>query len=207
MSLASRLAAARAEGEDGNDDETDETKKAKAEGEDDTDDKVEGNDDDDKVEGEDDDDKAEGDDDDDKAEGEDDDETAEGEDDDETAAKKNMARSAKIARMCNSAGVPTLAAALLEQRATVSQARKMIGHAKLIKGAVQKARAICPSISASRAGQYIKAGMTITEARASLFQIIVAVQSGEISSAQSGGAQGDSGWGAAMRKTFPKRAA
>jgi hypothetical protein len=90
------------------------------------------------------------------------------------------ADAAAIAEMCNAAGVPAMATALIREGVSADAARARIDGAKEIKAAVELARKSCPAIDAGQADKYVAAGLAIEAVRADLFTRMAALQSPEI---------------------------
>jgi len=109
------------------------------------------------------------------------------------ATKNTAAAAADIVDLCATAGVPTMASALIREGVSMDVAKARTSNAKDIRAAVDLARKSCPSIEANAADSFIAAGMTMDGVRAKLFEQITAGQSPEITSAhQSTTGEGDS---------------
>lgn len=96
------------------------------------------------------------------------------------ATKTTAATAADIVDLCNTAGVPTMASALIREGVTLDQAKERTNNAKDIRSAVDLARASCPKIEANAADAFIAAGMSMDQVRAKLFEQITTAQSPEI---------------------------
>lgn len=94
---------------------------------------------------------------------------------------------AEIAALCNNAGVPAMAPALIREGLAPKDAAKRIEGAKDIRAAVEAARRSCPAIEASLADAFIAAGTRLETVRAELFERIAAAEAtGEISPVRPG---------------------
>lgn len=97
-----------------------------------------------------------------------------------TANTLPRADAAEIITLCNGAGVPMMAVALVKEGVTVDAAKARIDSAKDIRAAVDLARKSCPAIEANLADTYLAAGTSLQGAREDLFKRITAAQSPEI---------------------------
>lgn len=81
---------------------------------------------------------------------------------------------AEIVKACNAAGVPQMAADLLVEGVTIAVAQERIGMAQRMKDLVTSARKKDTTIPENQAEVFLKAGKTVDQARAELFDRIVA---------------------------------
>lgn len=102
---------------------------------------------------------------------------------------------ADIVAMCTAAGFPTMAAALIKDGVSISDAKTRVDGAKEIKAAVDLARKTSPQIPESQADAYVSAGTPIEQVRADLFTKMSTLQSAEITSAHQPGQSTSSGGG------------
>lgn len=91
-----------------------------------------------------------------------------------TATTVARADAAEIVTLCVAGGVPAMAANLIAEGATVPQAKERIGAAGEIKNLVALARRADPSIPDSLTADLVGAGKTVEQARAALFDKLVA---------------------------------
>lgn len=109
----------------------------------------------------------------------------------------SRADASEIAKLCVEGGVPSMAASLLAEGVTVAQAKERIGAAEQINDLVALARRRDSSISAELGAELIAGGKTVEQARAALFEKLVANdEKTSISSHKPAG--GDAGRGAAQ---------
>ena len=97
------------------------------------------------------------------------------------ATKATAATAADIVDICDAAGVPAMASALIREGATLDQAKARTDSAKDIRAAVDLARKTSASIEANFADTMIAAGLTLAQAREKLFEKMTASQSPDIS--------------------------
>lgn len=95
-------------------------------------------------------------------------------------ADATRADAVTIVEMCNTAGVPAMAAALIKEGVSTADAKTRVDGAKEIKAAVELARKSCSAIDAGQADKYLAAGLSIEQVRADLFTKMSALQSPEI---------------------------
>jgi ATP-dependent Clp protease protease subunit len=112
------------------------------------------------------------------------------------ATKTTAANAADIVDLCNTAGVPTMASALIREGATMEQAKAKTTAAGEIRNRVEAARKMQPKIEANAAETFIAAGLTADQVSAKLLEQITALQSPEITSAHQA-TTGDGGEAAA----------
>ncbi len=96
------------------------------------------------------------------------------------AAKTAAATAADIVDLCNSAGVPAMAAALIREGATMDEAKAKTSAAAEIRSRVEAARKMQPKIEANAADAFIAAGLTADQVSAKLLEQITALQSPDI---------------------------
>jgi ATP-dependent Clp protease, protease subunit len=99
------------------------------------------------------------------------------------ATKTTAATAADIVDLCNTAGVPTMAATLIREGATMEQAKARTTSAGEIRARVDAARKMQPKIEANAADTFIAAGLSPAQASERLLEQITALQSPEITSA------------------------
>lgn len=99
------------------------------------------------------------------------------------ATKTTIAAAADIVDLCNTAGVPAMASALIREGATMEQAKAKTSAAGEIRTRVEAARKMQPKIEANAADAFIAAGLTADQVSAKLLEQITALQSPEITSA------------------------
>lgn len=97
-----------------------------------------------------------------------------------TARATSMSRSeaSEIAKLCVDGGVPAMAASLLAEGVTVAVAKDRIGAAGQIKDLVALAGRANSDIKADLADTFLAEGKTVEQARAALFDKMVAKQEG-----------------------------
>jgi ATP-dependent Clp protease protease subunit len=108
----------------------------------------------------------------------------------DAANKATATVAADIIELCNSAGVPAMAAALIREGVTLEVAKTRTSNAKDIRAAVDTAKKSYPKITAD-ADAFIAAGMTMDQVRADLFTKITAAQSPEITTGHQAETGGD----------------
>ena len=86
----------------------------------------------------------------------------------------SRADAAEIAKLCVDGGVPAMASALLAEGVTVAQAKDRIGAAGQINDLVALARRKDSTLSTDLGAQFIAEGKTVEQARAALFEKLVA---------------------------------
>lgn len=99
------------------------------------------------------------------------------------ATKTTAAAAAEIVDLCNAAGVPAMAAALIREGATMEQAKAKTSAAGEIRTRVEAARKMQPKIEANAADAFIAAGLSADQVSAKLLEQLTALQSPEITSA------------------------
>lgn len=99
------------------------------------------------------------------------------------ATKTTAAAAADIVDLCNTAGVPAMASALIREGATMEQAKAKTSAAGEIRTRVEAARKMQPKIEANAADTFIAAGLSADQVSAKLLEQITALQSPEITSA------------------------
>lgn len=78
--------------------------------------------------------------------------------------------------LCNAAGEPAMAAALVREGLTVDAARARVEGAREIRAAVNRAAKVSPLIEASLADSYISSGASVEKVRSDLFDKMAAAQ-------------------------------
>lgn len=94
------------------------------------------------------------------------------------ASSTTLARAdaAEIAKLCVDGGVPAMASALLAEGVTVAQAKERIGAAGQINDLVALARRKDPTLPAELGATMLAEGKTVEQARAALFDKLVAAE-------------------------------
>lgn len=91
-----------------------------------------------------------------------------------TASTVSRADASEIVTLCVAGGVPAMAASLLAEGATVAQAKERIGVAGEVKNLVALARRKDPTLPADLDATMLAEGKTVEQARAALFDKLVA---------------------------------
>ena len=121
------------------------------------------------------------------------------------AQKAERARASAITKMCADAGVPQMAATLIESGTSIEDAQQKIDGAKEIRALVDLARKTCSAIDPKQADVYLAAGMSIDAVRSDLFSKITAVQNvGPIRSQHDASVGTDDAGKAAWKRTVEK---
>jgi ATP-dependent protease ClpP protease subunit len=98
------------------------------------------------------------------------------------ATKTTAAAAADIVDLCTTAGVPTMASALIREGVTMDEAKKRTSAAGEIRNRVEAARKMQPKIEADAADKFITAGLSPAQVSEKLLEQITALQSPEITS-------------------------
>ena len=91
-----------------------------------------------------------------------------------TATTVSRADAAEIITLCVAGGVPAMASTLVAEGATVAQAKERIGAAGEVKNLVALARRKDPTLPADLDATMLAEGKTVEQARAALFDKLVA---------------------------------
>lgn len=102
---------------------------------------------------------------------------------DATAEATKTTTAADIVDLCNTAGVPAMASALIREGLTLDQAKARTTSAGEIRTRVEAARKMQPKIEANAAETFIAAGLSPAQVSEKLLEQITALQSPEITSA------------------------
>lgn len=89
---------------------------------------------------------------------------------------------AAVADYCTANGCPDLAAPLIRQKATMKEVEARIGAAETIRAIVTDAGTITESITAAKAEEFIRAGLSVEQVRLKVWSAICDAQSPEIRS-------------------------
>jgi hypothetical protein len=95
-------------------------------------------------------------------------------------AAEAAADPADVAEFCSANGCASMAAGLIREKAPMSEVKNRVNSAGAIRELVAEAGKVTPSISAAEADGLISAGLSVEQARAKLWDKIVARQSPEI---------------------------
>ena len=93
-----------------------------------------------------------------------------------TPASVSRADASEIAKLCVDGGVPAMASVLLAEGATVAQAKERIGAAGEVRNLVALARRKDPTLPADLDATMLAEGKTVEQARAALFDKLVAAE-------------------------------
>nr|WP_246733544.1 hypothetical protein [Methylobacterium sp. BTF04] len=93
-----------------------------------------------------------------------------------TATTVTRADASEIVTLCIAGGVPAMAASLLAEGATIDQAKERIGAAGEVTNLVALARRKDPTLAADLAVTMLTEGKTVEQARAALFDKLVATE-------------------------------
>ena len=149
------------------------------------------------------------------AEGDDKDKGAKGkksgdpETDDEN--KDMKATAAEIADLCASAGVPAAAGQFIRDGLTVAQVKERLAQGDEIKRAVKAAHRISSAIALSKADEFIRAGTSLKDVKAALWDAVVSAQGPELNPtraqtpASASKAEAEAGWDKAAAKYGAKK--
>ncbi|KQO76434.1 head maturation protease, ClpP-related [Methylobacterium sp. Leaf88] len=110
-----------------------------------------------------------------------------------TASTVSRADASEIVTLCVAGGVPAMAASLLAEGATVAQAKERIGAAGEVKNLVALARRKDPTLPADLDATMLAEGKTVEQARAALFDKLVASEEQTSISSHPPAAQGNAG--------------
>ena len=99
---------------------------------------------------------------------------AEAEADQKTSTSLTRSHAAEIAKLCVDGGVPAMASALLAEGVSVAEAKNRIGAAGEINNLVALARRKDPTLPADLGATMLAEGKTVEQARAALFDKLVA---------------------------------